>query len=56
VLKDFIDALDSRLAGVESDLAAIKLLLGARPRVDPEFVAERLNLTPRESQGVDLSP
>ncbi|MDD9999669.1 MAG: helix-turn-helix transcriptional regulator [Candidatus Tectomicrobia bacterium] len=49
-LKDRLRALDFRLTGVENDLAAIKSLLSTRLHIDPAFVAERLNLTPRESQ------
>ena len=45
-----IDALDSRLAGIENDLAGIRSLLGERLPIDPQFVAARLGLTPAQSR------
>ena len=45
-----IEALDSRLAGVESDLAIIKDRLLGQFHIDPHYVAERLGLTPGQSR------
>jgi len=49
-VQERIDALDSRLAGIESDLARIRLLLGEPLPIDPQFVAESLGLTPAQSR------
>ena len=45
-----IEALDERLAGMESDLAVIRARLLGAPRVEPRHVAERLGLTPAQSR------
>ena len=45
-----IDALDSRLAGMESDLALFRVLLLERFHIDPQYVAKRLGLTPAQSR------
>lgn len=45
-----IDALDSRLAGMESDLALMRALLLERFHIDPQYVAKRLGLTPAQSR------
>lgn len=45
-----IDALDSRLASIEDDLAGIRRRLGERLPIDPQFVAARLGLTPAQSR------
>ena len=49
-MQERIDALDSRLAGIEHDLAGIRSLLGERLPIDPQFVAARLGLTPAQSR------
>ena len=41
-----LDALDSQVAGVERDLVIIKTRLLGQFRIDAQYVAERLNLTP----------
>ena len=45
-----IDALVSRLAGMESDLALFRALLLERFHIDPQYVAKRLGLTPAQSR------
>ena len=41
-----LEALDSQVASVERDLVIIKTRLLGQLRVDPHYIAERLNLTP----------
>lgn len=47
-----LDDLGARLDTMQDDLAAIKarLALVEYPRIDPDFVAERLGLTPNEGR------
>ena len=48
-MRGYIEALDCRLAGMERDLAICRDRLCGQFHIDPEYVAERLNLT--RSQG-----
>ena len=45
-----IDALGDRLAAVEDNLNVIRSLPGDRLPIDPQFVAERLGLTPAQGR------
>ena len=45
-----LDDLGARLDAIDNSLAALETLLGERLALDPQFVAERLGLTPAQSR------